>query len=148
MEREDRRRPGKIRGVLRLIDAHPAEIAYDLRERFGVGVDAVFDGRIPWDEAWMLLRQLAADPTSRFAAAYNGWDHPFSREAMVLADLYDLTVHAHTDPKKRRPKPYPRPFKTKSSATRRSQRPTASQSEIDAALRARGYQVGEDRRGH
>lgn len=146
MGHQDRRPPGKIRAVLRLLEDHPAEITYDWRERFGLGAAAIFDGRVSWEEAWMLTRQLLADPTSRLAAAHAGWDHPMSREAMLLADLWDLTVAANTDKKKGRPKPYPRPFKRKGQS-RRSARPTVGQDQIDAALRARGYQLGKERNG-
>lgn len=51
--------------------------------------------------------QLATDPSSHLCAAVNEWTHPLSREAIVLADLFDLTGIAHTNPKKRRPKPHP-----------------------------------------
>lgn len=41
------------------------------------------------------------------------WDHPFSRESMLLADLYDLTNLIAADPKKRnRVKRHPRPWKS------------------------------------
>lgn len=42
-----------------------------------------------------------------------GWDHPFSREAMILADLFDLTNLIATDSKHRNQlKPHPsRPWK-------------------------------------
>jgi hypothetical protein len=101
-----------------------------------------------WDEAWHLMQGLLTDPTSRLAAAHAGWEHPMSREAMVLADLWDLTVAANTDSKKRgRAKTYPRPFKRKGTGSTRSAKPTVSQAEIDAALRARGYTLGKERRG-
>lgn len=59
-------------------------------------------------EAWRLTLQLGQDPSSAVAAALARWDHPLSREALLLADLFDLehTVNART-----RPKPHPmRPF--------------------------------------
>jgi hypothetical protein len=101
-----------------------------------------------WDEAYDLARGLLADPTSRLAAARAGWKQPLSREAMVLADIWDLLVAVNTDKKKRgQAKPYPRPFERKGSGSTRSAKPTVSQAEIDAALRARGYQLGEEHRG-
>jgi len=100
-----------------------------------------------FEEAWMLIQQLVADPSSHLGAAHAGWDYPINREAMVLADLWDLTVAANTDKKKGLAKPYPRPFERK-GASKKSARPTVSQSQIDAALRQRGYQVGKERRGN
>jgi hypothetical protein len=139
--------PGKIRAVLRLIEDHPVEAAYDWRTRFGLPVAAVFDGRMSWDEAYDLARGLLADPTSRLAAARAGWDHPLSREAMIFADLYDLTVAANTDRRKGKPKPYPRPFKPKGKGARHATAaPTVTQAQIDAALRARGHHIGKERR--
>jgi hypothetical protein len=144
---EDRGPPGKIRGVLRLIEQHPAALAYDFRARFGLPITSVFDGRMGWEEAWQLVQELAADPTSHLAAAVAGWDHPMSREALILADLFDLTVAANTDKRRRgRSKSYPRPFKRKGASTR-SAKPTVDQSAIDAALRARGHQIPKERRG-
>ena len=35
-----------------------------------------------------------------------GWQHPASRESLVLADLYDATMQAHF----KDAKPYPRPW--------------------------------------
>lgn len=130
--------PGKIRAVLRLIEDHPSACAYDFRSRFGLPVEAVFDGRMTWNEAWMLVRELLSDPSSRLGAARAGWDHPMSREAMVLADLWDLNVAVNTDKKKRKPKPYPRPFKRPGN---RSKAPVASQDRIRAALAARGHRM-------
>lgn len=41
-----------------------------------------------------------------------GWDYPISREALLLADLFDLEHFVNSDPKKRRPRPHAmRPFK-------------------------------------
>jgi hypothetical protein len=147
MGQAHRRPPGKIRGVLRLIEDHPTAIAYDFRTRFGLPVTAVFDGRIGWEEAWQLVQELALDPTSHLAAAVAGWDHPMSREALILADQFDLTVAANSDRKKGKPKPYPRPFKRKGASTR-SAKPTVDQAAIDAALRARGHRLGKEHRGN
>lgn len=91
----------------------------------------------------MLMQELMADPTSHLAAAVAGWDHPMSREALIMADLWDLNVAVNTDRKKRgRAKTYPRPFKRKGASTR-SAKPTVNQAAIDAALRARGHQLGK-----
>jgi hypothetical protein len=56
---------------------------------------------------WHLVQMLRLDPTSRMYASIAGWNHPVTREAMVLMDLYDLQ---HASKSKRRPKPYPRPW--------------------------------------
>lgn len=62
---------------------------------------------MPYGEAWRLYLILAADPSSQIAAATHNWSHPVSREALVLADLFDLQ---HASKAKRRPSPYPRPW--------------------------------------
>lgn len=49
---------------------------------------------------------LRRDPTSHVQAALAGWEHPASREWMVLADLYDAYARVHF----KKPKPYPRPW--------------------------------------
>lgn len=63
-----------------------------------------------WGEATRLLQVLAADPSSALCAALAGWQHPFSREALILADLFDLQ-HA-SKAKRGRPQPWPRPWAT------------------------------------
>lgn len=96
------------------------------------------DGTLAWRESWMLLTQLLNDSTSHTFAAVAGWRYPFSPEARALADLYDLTVAANTEKKKRkRAKPYPRPWKTRHGT--RSRKPTVDQATIRAALAARGH---------
>jgi len=85
-------------------------------------------------EGLRLVQVLATDPSSRIACALAGWDYPFSTEAKVLADLYDLTHKAAAG--RRSTKPYPRPWDKKRT---RYGRITRSQAEIRAALRARGY---------
>jgi hypothetical protein len=67
-----------------------------------------------WAEAVRLYRQLAADWSTAIAAARAGWEYPMSREALVLADLFDLQ---HFTKSKRRPKQYPRPWSDKRSKT-------------------------------
>lgn len=138
MDARHRSRPGKIRGLIDLIDQHPDEIAYDWRSRFGLPLEALADGRMSWDEAWSLTQRLMADPTSHLRAAVAGWAHPWPYEARVLADLYDLTLAANTDKKHRgRTRPYQRPWsKTRG---RRSTKPTVNQAAIRAALAARGH---------
>lgn len=131
-------RAGKIAALFRLIDRHTAAIEYDWRTRFGLPLRAVFAGQISWREAVSLTSELLADPASHLAASMRGWDYPLSRESLILSDSYDAFVQANTDRRKRSSvKPYPRPFK----ATDRTQsrRPTVGQTEIRAALAARGH---------
>lgn len=43
-------------------------------------------------EAARQVAWLAKDPSTALAASVAGWEHPISREAVVLADIFDL-VH-------------------------------------------------------
>jgi hypothetical protein len=61
-----------------------------------------------WGEAWRVYTLLRADPSSAIAAAEEGWPYPVSREAIILADLYDLTHGIAANGKS--VKPYPRPW--------------------------------------
>lgn len=125
-----------------MLEEHPAALTYDWRSRFGLPVTAPWTGQQTYAEAYLLLVALLADPTSRTSAAVRGWDHPWSREAFVLADLYDLTRDAHTDPKRRgRVRPYPRPNARADSRARgqRSAPPAVDQAAIRVALTARGW---------
>lgn len=124
--------------LVNAIDEHPSEFEYDWRTRFGLSIRAVFDGTQTWREAVALMIELVHDPTSRLAVAIAGWDHPWSTESAILADVYDLMQYANTERKHRsRVEPYPRPYRTDGKA--RSKRPTVSQATIRAALAARGH---------
>lgn len=128
--------PGGIRALLGLIEEHYAALSYDWRHRFGLGLESIVDGTLSWREAWGLVERLALDPASHLCAAINGWDYPLSREAMALADLYDLTAVANTDKRHRRSlKPYRRPWKN--TKGRRSKTPAVDQAAVRAALDAR-----------
>jgi hypothetical protein len=131
---------GGIRQLIELIGEHPDAFAYDWRTRFGLPLESIFDGRMSWNEAATLTRTLTADPTSRVGAALQGWQYPVSHDAVVLMDLYDLTLAAV--PKKKsdqsKLKPYPRPWPQESDAIR-SEAPTVSQEQIRKALAARGH---------
>jgi len=64
-------------------------------------------------EAIRLMPMLSADPTSWLCAALNDWEYPISREAILLADLFDLDHKVAAGPKKH-PKPHPvRPWRKK-----------------------------------
>lgn len=58
---------------------------------------------MPLTEAGRLAAILSRDPSTRLCAAVNGWDYPFSREATVLADIFDLWTSKDA-------KEYPRPW--------------------------------------
>jgi hypothetical protein len=103
-----------------------------------VGVDQV-GRKITWGEAMRLLTVLAADPSSHLAAALAGWSHPMSREAMILADLFDVQLASKS---KKKPQPYPRPWVKKGMASKRHG-DTAGRSRADvvAILNAHGHQL-------
>lgn len=87
-----------------------------------------------WGEAYRLAHVLARDPSSAIAAAVAGWDHPFSREALLLADLYDLQ---HAAKARKRPRPYPRPWGDKERTKRGTGRYSITQLKaVLAATRA------------
>lgn len=76
---------------------------------------------------------LRADPTSATAAALEGWDHPISREALILMDLFDLEHRVNST---RKPKPHPmRPWKAK-TVQRMGRTGGRSRDQIDAILAA------------
>lgn len=134
-----RGRCGKIRALVDLTSRHRTAFAYDWRTRFGLPLSALYDGRMTWAEAWDLTAALGDDPTSHVGAALAGWQHPFSHEALILADLYDLTLSANTDRAKRaRIRPYPRPFETNRDREK-SRRPNVSQAVVRATLAAMGH---------
>ena len=51
---------------------------------------------------------LMKDPTSWLAAAKSNWNYPVSREWIVTQDLYNMTLAINS---KKKPKPYPTPWK-------------------------------------
>jgi hypothetical protein len=78
---------------------------------------------------------LRSDPSSAIAAALEGWDHPISREALLLADLYDLNA-AINSPKNKRPKPHPmRPWKNR-DVQRRGNTGGRTRAQVEAILAA------------
>lgn len=107
---------GGILGLLDLIEEHRGPLEYDWRTRFGLPLAGV--GRdMSFGEAWRLVRILLGDPSSQVAAAAMRWEHPWSREAAVLADLFDLTVAANT--RKPARDTYPRPWPVTGADARR-----------------------------
>lgn len=97
--------------------AHRGAFEYDWRTRFHLPLAAV--GRaMGWGEAYRLTQRLAGDPSSAVATALNDWDYPMTREAMVLADVFDSSEANRVG---RKAKAYPRPW----SKTRRTYGSTA-----------------------
>lgn len=86
-----------------------------------------------WDEALRLTKLLAKDPSSQVCAALAGWQAPYSHEAHILADLYDLARRRWA---KGTPKPRKRPT---DPAPKRLGAPGQSQTKVLAALAARGH---------
>lgn len=95
-----------------------------------------------WDEAARLARLLVEDPSSQLGAAMAKLDYTSSRTDLLLADLYDITVMAHSDPKRGKPKPHPmRPFKAQDTTKRRPKRaPGVTDEVVIAAMRAAGHE--------
>lgn len=122
--------------LLDLIGEHEDAFVYDWRERFGVPLEVVFDGRMSWAEAWSLTVTLARDPSSQLGATLAGWQYPAPRDALVLLDLFDLTAQANSG--KRKPPPHPRPW---DKPPERFGRPAVSQNRVRAALRAAGHDL-------
>jgi hypothetical protein len=83
-----------------------------------------------WAEAYRLAQLLMADPSSQLCAAVNGWDHPFSREAIALADVFDLQRGKNDR--------YPRPW---DRTTRRIGRPSIPQEQVRQVLRSLGHDI-------
>lgn len=127
---------GEILSLLDLIEEHEQAFAYDWRTRFGLPLSSLFDGSMAWHEAWNLTRELLSDPTSRVATATAGWSEPMSREAQVLADLFDLTVGIHAG--KRRPRSYPRPW---DEGPKRYGKTDLPRAQVLAILASRGHGV-------
>lgn len=121
---------GGILGLLELIEEHRGAVEYDFRSRFHLGAH-VIGNEIGWGEAIRLVRVLRSDPSSMLAAAVEDWDYPMSREASILADVWDLE-YAKTGAKTAAN--YPRPFKKDQPSTRKGNAAGRSPEEIKAIL--------------
>lgn len=95
---------GGILELGQLIRSHTVEVAADFRELFSVGL-----WEVPPAEAVLLVRALFSDSRSRLHASHAGWEHPVSREWLLLADTWDLSLRKAL-PRNGRFRPYPRPF--------------------------------------
>lgn len=115
-------------------------LRYDFRTRFHIALDAVPD-EMGWDEARDLVQVLTTDPSTALAAALAGWSHPMSREALILADLFDVQ---HMSKAKKRPAPYPRPWATDGATkTRKGNAGGRSRAEVVDILRRFGHDKAE-----
>jgi hypothetical protein len=81
---------------------------------------------------------LAADTSSQLAVSIAGWKYAVSREAMVLADLFDVQLASKS---KKKPKPYPRPWEQDKSTERRGNAAGRSRSEVATILNAHGHNL-------
>ena len=133
--------PGPLRGeppgsltLLRLAQEHRPALEYDWRTRFGCAFAP--GDTMTWGESVRLTQVLLGDPTAQVATSVAGWAYPASREALTLADLYDVTVRANS---KRHAKvsAYPRPWDKPKAAT--WGRTRLSQRVINAAMALRGH---------
>lgn len=102
-----------------------------------MGVDQI--GRsIGWGEALRLVTILAGDTSSQLAVSLAGWKHSVSREAMILADLFDVQLASKS---KKKPKPYPRPWETSTTTKRHGNVGGRSRAEVVAILNAHGHSL-------
>ncbi|WP_235739000.1 hypothetical protein [Nocardioides alcanivorans] len=93
-----------------------------------------------WSEAFRLIKILRADPSSALASAMAGWEYPISREALLLADQFDLLHQVNADPKQGKPKPHPmRPWKQGRKTEERGKKIAVTQEQVVAALRRAGH---------
>ncbi len=96
---------GGIFWLSRIVVRDRTELLADFREFYSTSPD-----HVPAAEFWLLVKALMADPRSRVQAVEAGWDNPVSREAIVLYDLFDLTLRAHLE-RRQDFRPYPRPWR-------------------------------------
>lgn len=101
------RRGGSLK-VLKFLQDHPAELAYDFRHRFNLSIDDI-GGAVSLREAALLISVLLQTTDSWFQAAFSEWKHPVSREWIVLSHVYDLLAAVNSNKKA---KPYPTPWPT------------------------------------
>jgi hypothetical protein len=97
---------GGICKLRELIEEHPAELAYDFRIRFHLGLDDIGQA-IPWLETLYLISVLLRDPSSWLQAARNEWAYPVDRNWILASQTYDLLAMVNS---KKKPKPYPTPW--------------------------------------
>lgn len=94
--------------LLELIEEHPAELAYEMRARFGLSINDI-GFSLTFRECLLLVNVLLRDPSSWLQAARHGWEYPVTREWIVASHTYDLLAAVNSG-KGKKPKPYPTPF--------------------------------------
>lgn len=100
--------PGGSIKVREIISDHPSETAYDFRSRFGVSYLEI--GRsVTYLEAAHLISILVQQSDSWLCSALAKWKYPVTNEWTVLVNTYDLLAQINS---KKKPKPYPRPWKS------------------------------------
>ena len=105
------RGPGGIQGLLELAESYPDEFVFELHKLGYTPRD--IGRRIDHVDADRLLRVSSREPSSWLFAVMNGWAYPVSREWLLAADHLDFFVASKS---KRKPKPYPRPWKDKNTS--------------------------------
>lgn len=122
-------------GLLGILREYRAAVEYDISTRLSGrcprGLRSVGD-TITLAELARLVYLIRSDPSSALAAAIEGWDHPVSREAAILMDLWDLTAIA-TGTKK--PPRYERPWATPRETSRHGNAAGRTPEEVMEVLR-------------
>lgn len=114
---------GGILKLRELIEEHPAELAYDLRNRCGVSINQIGD-EVSLLEAVYLVSVLLRDPGTWLASAKADWDYPASREWIVGVHTYDLLSMVNS---KKKPNPYPTPWPNEQRSRLRSRKQQSRQ---------------------
>jgi len=117
-------RAGKIRELCELVDKYGDELESDFTQFYSIDIADVWRGLLSARRALVIAGQLGTIPGSRFRACilggpeFIGW----SREAQVLADLFDALVDNSVvtakvaGGKPSSPTPYPRPVPAEDKA--------------------------------
>lgn len=122
---------GGIVGLCRIAAEHRTQLAGDLRSHYGVSLWDLGVG-LSWVEFYHLVEDLLNDPTSRLFTAMAGNKFPFSREWVLLADIFDVLAASNS---KRKPKPYPRAWPEKQTRIGGKKKMRRSSDEVRAILR-------------
>lgn len=124
-----------------MIDAHRGAFEYDWRTRFHLPLTAVGKS-MTWGEAYRLTQALSTDPASAVAASLADWEHPVSRESLILMDVFDSSEASRAGRKAKR---YPRPYGDKTK--RRIGRARMSRQELRDLLDAHRATTQLDEKG-
>lgn len=120
--------PGGIEGLRELAESYPDELVWELH-KLGIDVEDIGEA-VDHVKVDRLLRVATREPSSPLYAAMNGWDFPVSREWIAQADMLDAFLQANSG--RRKPKPYPRPWKDNN--TNRLGKTTLTPAEARAVL--------------